>query len=512
MKNNEMVYKDIIFTYGVHNSPKARYDKVLRMHIIDPITGKRMKTIKERQTALEAKDYREVEEVKEYYFKEEPDEKTIGRAALECAKALYSRNETRLLRGLKQNPVGIINSNQMFTRYIDDFMRTQKKTTSATHKEKRRILKNACIELMEKPISKITEKDLNKLFKEKTFLNKRNLIMDFFEYCRNRGAYPGVNPVIAYLENGNKYTAKNGRRTYLKILSHIPSENEMNLHREITSHLDDPEIMAMILIKCCGCSLKDAMFMRWSDIDDFHEHIIIKGNKRNTGSFHTMDRLALFEGSFLINEKRKRLLVEKGNAESIANDYVINRRRGESKDIKSLKNRLRIYIRDMLIKSGLKSEEITAVDPHSRDSGGSGVTLLKKHYSFVLCERCGLTVDSPEHRFMRGMAPEDVTNTYYRSLSDRTSGMKFFATIVRRDDFFLERVDDVPKVELAKSEGATSMKIPSPGSGRRLSISIPETFLQSGTVITISSKFGVIGDVVTKDYLSGADIKVKTQY
>lgn len=330
MKNYELVYNGVVFTYGVYESSNPRYSKVICMHIIDPSTGKRMTKIKSRHTEFEPD---KVVELAKYAYigkNKASNDKEILKEARRCAEKMYSQYETQLLRQLQTVPsIGSINSNQMYIRYIDAFMRTQKTASSATQKEKRRVLKNACTELMKKPIDKLTEKDIEKLLKNATCEKRKNLIRDFFEYCRNKGAYAGVNPVLNYLESNNLRKKKSSKKSYLNILSHIPIEIEKELHRCILKHIDDKEIMAIILIKCHGVSISRVCSMRWNEIEEIEDQILIKGQNNNTGSFHRMDRPILFEGAFLIKEKKKRLLESVGDPDKVAKSLVVPIRKGD---------------------------------------------------------------------------------------------------------------------------------------------------------------------------------------
>jgi len=194
MKNKEIVFRDIVFTFGISKACNVRYSKVLTMHVLDPETGKRM-SIPRRQQVPCTTELKEREITKSHYFTQNDlNEKDVKQAAQQCAAEIYAKYETLLIRKLRIKPeVGKINSNQMYTRYVNDFMCTQRRASSATQKEKRRTLRNACTELMDKPIVKLTDRDIDKLFKNEKCSKKKNLIRDFFEYCRNRNAYTGIN-------------------------------------------------------------------------------------------------------------------------------------------------------------------------------------------------------------------------------------------------------------------------------------------------------------------------------
>jgi len=314
------------------------------------------------------------------------------------------------------------------------------------------------------------------------------------------------------LEGNNLQKLRTSIKTYPKELSHLPLENEKKLHELIIKHIGDNEVMALILIKCFGCSLNHALSLRWRDIEEYDDQIIIRGKKDNTGSFHTFDRPVLLEGTFLIKARREYLLKKMGeDAYDLGKKRVIPIRHSNHSETE-LKGRLTKYIRKMLIEAGLKPSEISAVAPNSRTPGGSGVALLNKHYQYVLSERCGLELDSPEGKFMRGLVPGDTTNIYYRSLTDRLSGTSFLLTITRRDDFFFAKDFDMPEITVDRKGSKAEYQLPSPGPGRKLSIIIPKTFLQSGTKITIKSKYGVSGNILFKDYLSSDEIIEKRIY
>lgn len=508
----ELSFNGIVFNYSLTDTTKPRYFKVLNVYMIDPVSGKRMKKKKTRVPLLGESDTYYTDIRKSVYFGigSVITDKAIKKEAIKCAEQLYAEHETTLLRKLKERPeIGSIDSNLMYLRYIDDYMRTQNKATEATQKEKRRILKNACVFLNTKPISKLTDKDIGKLLANKTFNTRKNLIRDFFEYCRNKGAYPGVNPIIKYLDSHNTRVLKRSKRTYPSTLSHIPLENEIALHNLIVEHIDDNEIMALILVKCANLSLTDACKMRWSDIDEVSGHYIIKGQKNNTGSFHRLDRPILYEGSVLIALRKERLRKKRNSRKPFEQTRVVPLKKKKGSNPIS---RVTVYIRNMLIQAGLKPSDISAIDTNTRQKGGTGVILLHKHYEYVLRERCGMDLDSPEGRFMRGLVPGDTTNKYYRSLSDRYSGIPYFLTIVRRDDFFLARCFDSPTVDAQKEGDKVVYRIHAAGPGRKLVVTIPDAYLQEGTRITIRSKYGVTANITFKDILSTNDIEEKIIY
>lgn len=515
MKNKEIVFNDIVFTFTVSNSSKARYSAVLTMHIVDPETGKLMKEAVKNQIPLVTEEVVTKVISKSYYFDNDIVSDTdIKKAALQCASKLYSKYENKLLRKLRIKPeVSKINTNQMYIRYIEEFMKTQNRASAATQKEKRRVLKNACMELMDKPVVKITNNDIDRLFKNTKYVKKKNLIRDFFEYCRNKSAYSGINPVLNYLEYNNLRKLKTSRKAYPKELSHIPPKSEEKLHELMLKHIEDNEIMALILIKCFGCSLNDTLSMKWSAIEEYDGQIIVKGQKNNTGSFHTFDRPILLEGDFLVKERIKYLHNNTNKEKNLDKERVVPIRR--SKDMKEtrLRGRLTTYIRNMLIEAGLKPDEISSVAPNTRTPGGTGVALLRKHYEYVLSERCGLNLDTPEGKYMRGLVPGDTTNLFYRSLSDRVSGIPYLLTITRRDDFFLSRNYEAPETTIMQErDNHFTYKIPSPGPGRKLSIIIPKVFLQSGTTIKIKSRYGVTGEITYSDYLDSNEVAERVIY
>ena len=516
-KNKEIVYNDIVFTYGLSkpSQSKAAYGCVLSVHIIDPITGKRMKKpVREKCIFDEnSREEKEVEIVKCHYFgkNEELTDKKVLDAANKCARDLYAEHNYSIEKKMRALPeIGKINSSQMYHRYIKDFMRTKGRTKKSTQKENERIIRNACKELMDDPVNSISNKKLDTLFSNNTYLAKKNMICEFFDYCKAQGAYSEVNPIANYLDRTNIKREKKAKYRYPKELSHLPLDIELSFHALMLEHLGDKEIMAPILAKCAKLSLAKAIALRWESVIIIdNDYVAIIDENNNTGSFHVMDRLVLMEGASLIIEKRRKLIEEYGSEEAIKSKKVIPIRISKSGRIDSdtkLKSHLTTYIRNMLIQAGLQPEEINSAAPGTRKAGGSGVALLRKHYDYVIQERCGIDIESPEGKYIRGLKPGDVTNTYYRSLNDKVSGILFFEGVVRRDDFFLPRMKGAIEADIKKEGNYTNVVVSSPGPGQRLSIVLPRTLVTEGTHIVISSRYGITGEIRFQNFMSNDDI------
>ena len=109
--------------------------------------------------------------------------------------------------------------------------------------------------------------------------------------------------------------------------------------------------------------------------------------------------------------------------------------------------------------------------------------------------RCGLSPDSPEHRFMTALVPNDVLHGHYRSLSDPISGLPYLCVIVRRDDYFLEErstVENDSDCAIEHIDGNTVFTITSPGPRKKHVIHLKQ-FVTAGTLISLSAEYGVRG-------------------
>jgi len=544
----------VVFTYRISKASvkKAEYSSVINVYIIDPETGCRMQDprrrsiecekLKEKITTLETagpifemkvaplqKRLKLIEEgtikydiVSSTYIKEsEETPAKIKALAYKCAEKLYKRYESELLNKFKEKPeIGRLNSNQLYQRYGKDFIASLGGQAKGTIDNKRRALETACMNLPSRPILDLQNSDIEKMFKIKCCTNNKALISNFFEYCRNQKAYLGVNPIINYLDKF--YVAKpTGKKLlYPEHISHLPLDIEIRLHNLISENLDDREIMAIILAKCFGMPLNQILTLHWNAISEINGSIVIYcNNNSNVGSFHDFTRPILREGSDFIKEKIKRLL-QSASREELNSRSVVPIKIDKRSNIKSgqdKKAHLTRYIRNMLIAAGMTTSEINSSDPGTRIPGGSGISLLHKHYNYVLEERCGVTLDSDDGKYLRGLVPGNTTQSYYRSMSDSVSGIPYFLTIVRRDDIFAHFSNNViaRDIDVKTENGITIITIPSYGPGQRLCLTIPRTYIPKGTKIIIKSNYGICGDIqfrTQEDSNANDFIEVKRLY
>jgi len=523
----------VLFPYRVSAAPtnKALYSSVLNVYISDPESGHRMQNIQKRNRAravlqleidnkaslgplveeLAADTKKKIDSIdsgktrfdifaSRYLKPEESNAATVKKYAHECASALYAKYELELLRKLKEKPeIGRHNSNQLYIRYHRDFFLSRKGVTSATQKNYESTLNAACTFLMEKPFVEVDDKDVARLFKDNRFVQMKNMICEFFDYCQDRGAYSGSNPIKNYLDKNVLGKPKNNKSLYAQEISHLPFDIEKRLHELIAEHINDREIMAVILAKGFGMSLSEIMDLRWDRIFVIDNHVVIYSRKdRNSGSLHDFTRPVLKESSDFIIQIRNREIEKYGTEDDIKGRKVvpIRIRRSSGLDTEAdIKARLSKYVRNILIEAGLTPEWINTSIGTTRAPGGSGLALLHKHYNYVLTERCGIDLDSPEGKYLRGLIPEGTTHGYYRSMNDSVSGIPFFLIVMRRDDCFSEKHEVIPQVEIVTKEDTSEIKIPAYGPGQRTNVSIKKIFIPAGTRITIRAAYGIEGEV-----------------
>lgn len=151
----------------------------------------------------------------------------------------------------------------------------------------------------------------------------------------------------------------------------------------------------------------------------------------------------------------------------------------------------------MLLAAGVtQSEFALAVDPkHPKAEGGAGYKLLKKHYEYVVQDRCGADLDSPVGCYLRGARIYETTGDYYRALSDET-GNYYLQTIMNRDDFFVtnngpltlssEKCGEMRKLSITKGPPGTLTEVLT-----RKMLRIPK----GGEIVVCGKHHGVAGEI-----------------
>lgn len=521
-KTGEISVGDIMFSYNISKAPKGKlpYTHALKVSMIDPITTEIMqdqyridrailslneelnaaatdeekeKIAVEIEAILSGKKKHNIEKYK-YLKGTDFTEKTIKKYALSCAQELYAAHEREIVRKLKITPkVGHISAIQLFNMYGKDFLMSLGRCAPSTAADRERALKGACTELGTKPIANMPTKDLKELFSKEKYFKKRKLIEEFFEYCKNVGAFISANPVKKFFDEN--IPEKKGKKVkfYPRDIKHMSYAQEKRLIEVMEEHKEDGEIMAVALAKYARLSLPQIEKITWGDIIIIDGRVIIKILKENNvGRLHDFTRPVLASGDKFIIEKYNEAIEKAGDAEKVKRTKIIRKKRGSDKE---KGNYLTKYIRNIMLEANITLTEINAAAPNSKEPGGAGVEFLHNHYDYVLRTRCGVDLDSPEGKFLRGNNPGDTMHQHYRSLTDKVSGIPFLQVIMRRDDVFDDVAVHTVYAQIEYREGVTHIHIPEIGPGKKANVIFPQMELIKGTEIVISSPYGVHGEI-----------------
>lgn len=519
----EVSVGEILFKYSVSNAPinKRPHTHALKVSMIDPETAEIMqdkfkidrallKLNKEIDTTLSDEKKEEISaeiekiikgkkkynvEKYKYLYASELNVSTIRKYAVDCAKELYTRYERELMKKLKTTPrVGHVSAIQLFNLYGKDYLFSLGACAPRTVKDKERILRGACGELGVKPVTSLTEKELTNLFSKEKYFKKRKLISNFFDFCKTAGPFMAANPISAFLEGHNSKKKGKKLKFYPKNSRHLSFDQESELIRLMEEHKTDNEIMAVALAKYARLSLTQIKEMVWGDIIIDNGRVMVKiMNEKTAGNLHDYTRPILGGGEQFIIERYNEALNKVGDVQRFKNKKIIKQKKNENHN----NDHLTKYIRSIIFEANVTADEINAAAPNTRELGGAGVALLHDHYDYVLQTRCGVGINSPIGKFLRGYNPGDIMHTHYRSLTDTVSGIPYLQVIMRRDDIFdkCKGVNTV-KAQVEVKDGITYIRIPAAPPGKKLNVILPEIEIKRGTEIVLTSQYGLHGEIM----------------
>ncbi|MGN0705145.1 MAG: hypothetical protein ACI4KK_00900 [Lentihominibacter sp.] len=521
--NGSVSVGEIMFNYNVSMAPasKVKYTNALKVSMIDPLTAEIMQDkhrmevainkLEKKMNALDDEDEKskvleEIEKIRsgkkkfniekyKYLQDDELTEKKIKGYALGCAEKLYAQYERELMKKLKETPkVGQVNAIQLFHIYANDYLISLGSCATRTAEDRKRALRNACNELGKKGINYLTEKELEKFFNNEKFLKKRKLIEGFFDYCMIKGPFMTVNPIRKFFEEHTMQKKGKKVKFYPKNSRHLSFEQETALNDIIDKHKNDKEIMAVVLAKYARLSINEIKNIVWGDICIFDIGVLIKLiDEEKSGNFHDRTRPILGGGVEFVKERYYAAQKKINDDEKFKNTKVISKRKKKNEKGEPITK----YIRNIMNEA--KVYEINELASRTRELGGAGISLLHDHYDYVLERRCGVILDSPVGRFLRGYNPGDVMHQHYRSLTDVVSGIPYLMVIMRRDDLFSSSNETISvQAEIEHVDGITYIHIPPPGPGKKINVIIPEIKIKKGTEIVISSTYGVRGEISFK--------------
>ena len=530
----EAIYMDTKFSFTVHRASarKSDYSHVLKVNVIDPKTSKILqvtgKKISDKIKKIE-KSIAEIE-ASENVSRDDPklmelidrkskllsgvrldecnasiskylsnDRKNTIKRALEAAiPKLYGKYSNEICKALKQSTeVNDIHPLTAFEMYQNDFFSRESKVAERTLKAKKNALRKICELLNEKSISKITVGDVEKVAKslEGDAKAKLNCAERFFTFCGEVNAYSGANPITVY-KAGHRGKKAAKAKTHPDVPWHLVPEEEQRLHEEMEKDLSSDLGLAVPLGKGARMSLARMLELRWKDIIVASDGVRIQDYKDQfTGATNNYIRPPTKEVSDLIVKKYDELVREFGKTK-LRKMKVLMFAEGTTE--KQKKTAVTNHIYEILRKSGITREKIrTAVDPNNpKKEGGTGLSLLHKHYDYALKEYGGVNIHSGIGLFLRGMRIYDTTTDSYRCLNDET-GNYHLQVIMRRIDVRVGNTVSVGKKPITaqlKSPRVREIKVAAIGHDIRTGVRTKkEIRVPGGTTIVVQSEYGVMG-------------------
>lgn len=542
-------YMDTMFSFRIYSAPPSKtyngdtkkippgkYNYVAEEHIISPQSGKilqsseKAKQLRKKLSEQEKKllvaeanhaisteeidreknkiaqkkeklnKKQSVEDLNATGYKYLQDLKHVKKAVEELTKQLYANYQDDILKELGQTAEkDHLHARTAFDLYQNDFFRDQKVTTKKRLEDKKGMLKKACSLLNEKCISELTDADIKAALPSmgKKTDEKLGLLEKFLDFCGEQGILRGQNPVSRFYqaEAWKEDAKRNGEKgnLYPKASTHLKEKCEIELYKLIKSSIEDDMSLAIPLACGAGLSVIDIIDIEWQNIEITGNQVRIQDYKPNyTGGTHNYIRPPTRTAADLIIMKYNILVTKIGKSLKKMKVVPISGR-----DRKEQKANLTKYFKEMLLAAGVtQSEFALAVDPkHPKAEGGAGYKLLKKHYEYVLQDRCGVDLDSSVGCYLRGARIFDTTGDYYRALSDET-GDHHLQTIMNRDDLFVanngsvtlssEKCGEMRKFSITKGPPGTLTEVLT-----RKKLWIPK----GGEIVVCGEHYGVAGEI-----------------
>lgn len=513
--SGECSYLAIKYKFHVYVSAKKEYDYVLTVSAISPETKKilqssRKKRELEKEGKLTKEDWEKIRKAQsleklnaeESVYLHKKDIKTDRQVRENTAKlvmSVYGNNQDDLLKALKMTgEIGGYNARTAFEMYQNDFFFRRGTVTKETLRANKNVLKGFCNYLAHKPITLLTDKDVENAVKAMPKSNRKkavNLTEDFFAYCGEIGVYAGRNPVERYKDTAGKTPDRDtGNRLYPYSSNHLTKVAEKKLHDAIMDTLEDDISLAIPLVKGFRMSVNRLLELTWKDIVIEGNEVRIQDYKDNyTGGTHNYIRPPLRETADIIIMKHS-ILKEKYGITRLKKMKVVPILDEHAPDAKK-KAELSKYFLKMLRGVGVTNEDLKRVKSPQKanEAGGAGYTFLCSHYDYVLQERCGVKLNSGIGCYLRGVRIYDTTSDYYRALSDAT-GNNVLQVIMNRDDLFVSDVVSTIELTSKTAESGRQIIAPPAPSGTRTALSTKKRILipKGSTIQIIGPVEGVV--------------------